>query len=195
MCSSVHAYCLMTNHVHLLLSTPHEKACGQLMRRLAQLHSQYMNRTHGRSGSLWEGRYRSSLVQAEEYVLACYRYIDCNPVRAGLCSDPRDYAWSSCRANAGLLTDASLKAHDEYQRLGATPEARGKAYLDLFSSDPRYWRTEEIREAMHGNLPVGSDAFKRELASRLGRPMKPGQAGRPVSGKVDPQPDLLTSAE
>ena len=189
----LHAYCLMSNHVHLLLSSHSGKACGELMRRVAQLHSQYMNRTHGRSGSLWEGRYRSCLVQEEEYVLACYRYIDSNPVRAGMCSDPTDYEWSSCRANAGLVEDASLLPHEQYQRLGPTPESRGVAYIALFKSDPRYWRTDEIRKVTNGNLVLGNDAFRRKLALLLGRRVEPGKAGRPASRKVDAEEDLLSS--
>jgi len=88
---SLPAYCLMTNHVHLLLTPAAGSSCAQLMQRVAQLHTQYVNRTYGRSGSLWEGRFRSCLVPPEDYLLACYRYVDANPVRAGLCARPRDH--------------------------------------------------------------------------------------------------------
>src|SRR5438132_1460907 len=97
---SLHAYCLMTNHVHLLLTPRSEAACGLLMKHVSQLHSQYMNRKYGRTGGLWEGRFRSSVVQSESYLLACYRYIELNPVRAALVSHPADYDWSSYRVNA-----------------------------------------------------------------------------------------------
>ena len=190
MCCRMHAYCLMTNHVHLLLTSPDHRSCGELMRRLAQLHSQYMNRTHGRTGSLWEGRYRSCLVQAENYVLACYRYIDSNPVRAGICADPSGYEWSSYRANAAMQFDGCLMPHEEYLRPGFSAGARGDAYVQLFSSDPRYWRTDEIRKATNGNVVLGSDTFKRQLATTLGRRVEPGKAGRPAARGDQDQPDL-----
>lgn len=191
MCCRLHAYCLMSNHVHLLLTSPDQKSCGELMRRLAQLHSQYMNRTHGRSGGLWEGRYRSCLVQAENYVLACYRYIDSNPIRAGICGDPGDYEWSSFRANAGLQLDGCLMPHDEFLRLGSSASERGDAYLQLFASDSRYWRTDEIRRATNGNLALGNDAFKQRLAAALGRRVEAGKVGRPRARDDPAQQELI----
>jgi len=137
----------MTNHIHLLLTAANDNGCSQLMQGVAQLHTQYVNRTYGRSGSLWEGRFRSCLVQSEQYVLACYRYIEANPLRAALCQHPRDYAWSSYRTNAEDGLDPSIGPHDEYLRLGPTAVARREAYSELFHLDPRYWRMEEIREA------------------------------------------------
>jgi putative transposase len=150
-----------------------------------------MNRTYGRSGSLWEGRYRSCLVQAEEYLLACYRYIESNPVRAGLCSNPHEYAWSSFAANAGHVFDPSLTPHDVYQALGSIVEERGRAYVALFQSDTRYWRTDEIRQATNGNLALGDERFRRELASVLGRRVERGKPGRPAVPQRHGQADLL----
>jgi putative transposase len=190
---SLHAYCLMTNHVHLLLTAAADHGCSQLMQGVAQLHTQYVNRNYGRSGSLWEGRFRSCLVQSEQYLLGCYRYIEANPVRAALCRHPRDYAWSSYRANAEEDVDTAISPHGEYLRLGPSAAPRRKAYGELFQVDPRYWRMEEIREATNGNFALGDTGFKRRLALQLGRRVDRGSPGRPSKpdGRQDGQADLL----
>jgi putative transposase len=128
---SLHAYCLMTNHVHLLLTPLSEKGCGLLMKHVGQLHSQYMNRKYCRTGALWEGRFRSSLVQSESYLLACYRYIELNPMRAELVSNPADYEWSSYRINAKGMRSEIITPHAEYLRLGQTDAERRTAYEEL----------------------------------------------------------------
>jgi putative transposase len=176
----LHAYCLMTNHVHLLLTSEDALGCASLMQRVAQLHTQYINKTYGRTGTLWEGRFRSCLVQAEDYLLACYRYVEANPVRAGLCAHPRDHAWSSYRVNAEGATDTSITPHEEYRRLGIS------AYAELFHGDPRCWRTEQIRKATNGNFALGDEAFRRRLATALGRRVEEGKPGRPVENVVCP---------
>lgn len=181
----LHAYCLMTNHVHLLLTSSTDGGCARLMQRVAQLHTQYVNRTYRRSGSLWEGRFRSCLVQSEEYLLACYRYVESNPVRAGMCPRPREYEWSSYRGNAEGLADPLLTPHEEYLRLGVTGPIRRSAYEDLFCTDPRYWRTDEIRKATNGNFALGDNNFKRDIAARLGRRVECGKAGRPIRRQHD----------
>jgi putative transposase len=194
--NELHAYCLMGNHVHLLLTPGTDQACARLMQRLAQLHTQYVNKRYGRSGSLWEGRFRSCLVQAEDYLLACYRYVEANPVRAGLCRDPREFEWSSHRANAGSSEDPCLTPHEEFTRLGLSPTTRRQAYRELFQSDPRYWRTDEIRAATNGNYALGSEAFKREMALRLGVRVDRGKPGRfPVHAAGRRQLDLLLDGE
>jgi len=128
---SLHAYCLMTNHVHLLLTARDDSGCAQLMKHVGQLHTQYMNRKYARSGSLWEGRFRSSVVQSEDYLLACYRYIELNPVRAALVSRPLDHEWSSYRANAHGIQHGLVTPHAEYLRLGTTDSERQRAYAEL----------------------------------------------------------------
>src|SRR5262245_44600427 len=128
---SVHAYCLMTNHVHLLL-TPHRKdGCGLLMKNLAQNYVQRVNYRLGRTGTLWEGRYHSSLVLSESYALACYRYIETNPVRARLAAAPAQYRWSSFNSNGEGKPDALLRQHAAYVALGLEPERRTRAYAQL----------------------------------------------------------------
>jgi putative transposase len=152
---SIHAYCLMTNHVHLLM-TPHASdACARLMKSLGQHYVQYVNRARKRSGTLWEGRFRSSLVATERYALACYRYIELNPVRAGLVAVPREYRWSSYRRNAEYDADALLTPHPAFLSLSDDPAARRGQYRGLFeaSLDPRL--VDEIRGATRSGRALG----------------------------------------
>ena len=189
---ALHAYCLMSNHVHLLLTANSVDGCGRLMKDLGQLHTQYVNRTYGRSGSLWEGRFRSCLVQSEEYLLACYRYIELNPVRAGIASNPALYPWSSCRANAGDARSALLTPHDEYLRLGSTNGERGKAYRELLHEVLDSSRIDEIRTATNGNFALGNKPFQQRVSAALGRRAERGVAGRPRSADTPgAQLDLL----
>src|SRR5918999_1325618 len=125
---AVHAYCLMTNHVHLLLTPSTEISCTALMRDLGRRYVPYFNSRHERTGTLWEGRFRSCLVQSAHYVLACYRYIEMNPVRAEMVRHPREYRWSSYRANAEGKVDERVSPHEEYRLLGRDPRERREAY-------------------------------------------------------------------
>src|SRR6184192_2440520 len=136
---AIHAYVLMTNHVHLLLTPRWKESAALLMKHLGQRYVQYINRSYHRSGTLWEGRFRSCLAQNERYVLACYRYIELNPVRANMVLHPRDYRWSSYRANAEGRPDALLTSHPEYLRLGLAESDRLHTYRELFTAhlDPQ----------------------------------------------------------
>ncbi|MGH8723556.1 MAG: transposase [Burkholderiales bacterium] len=194
---ALHAYCLMTNHVHLLLTANSASGCARLMKHLGQLHSQYMNRNYGRSGSLWEGRFRSCLVQSEDYVLACYRYIESNPVRAGLASHPAEYTWSSYRANADGVRSALVAPHDEYLRLGSSESARREAYRALFGTTLEHERVEEIRAATNGNFALGSKPFMQQISAVLGRRAERGSPGRPPRSPAasDGQPELFTTSK
>lgn len=181
---ALHAFCLMTNHVHLLVTPRLANGCANLMKHLGQLHTQYVNRNHGRSGTLWEGRFRSCLVQSERYLLACYRYIELNPVRAGLARHPREYEWSSYRANADGKTDALITPHEEYLRLGAATIERRLAYSELFRTDAENdVQPAEIRQATNGNTALGDESFRRALAIKLGRRVVRGRPGRPSNEK------------
>ena len=124
---AIHAYALMTNHVHLLLTPKANGSPARLMQSLGRRYVQYINRFYRRTGSLWEGRYKSSLVQAETYLLACYRYIELNPVRAEMVADPGQYRWSSYRANGLGLPDARLTPHPLYLAQGSSAEERAQA--------------------------------------------------------------------
>jgi putative transposase len=175
----LHAYCLMTNHVHVLLTPTALDSCARLMKGLAQLHTQYVNRTYGRSGSLWEGRFHSCLVQSEGYLLNCYRYVELNPVDAGVCAHPAKYEWSSYQANGQGVFDAAITPHDEYVRLGGTAHSRRAAYRDLVATPMDPERIEEIRRATDGNFALGDEKFKQTLSQALGRRAYPGVPGRP----------------
>jgi putative transposase len=176
---ALHAYCLMTNHVHLLLTSSSAEGCGRLMKDIGQLHSQYVNRTYGRSGSLWEGRFRSCLVQTEDYLFSCYRYIELNPVRAGLARDAGDYPWSSYRANVECSDDRLITPHEEFLRLGLTSDERQAAYRGLFAQELPASRIKEIREATNGNVALGDKSFRERMSAMLGRRAERGQPGRP----------------
>lgn len=193
---ALHAYCLMTNHVHLLVTSGQMHGCARLMKRLGQLHTQYVNRSYGRSGTLWEGRFRSCLVQSEAYVLACYRYIELNPVRAGLAVDPRDYSWSSHLANTQAVRDSWLVPHAEYLKLGVDVDERRRVYRDLFGAVQHPAQIDEIRVATNGNFALGDQRFRREISIAAGRRAERGRPGRPacLAETVD-QPDLLGPVE
>src|SRR3954469_4976361 len=124
---AVHAYCLMTNHIHLLLSPANEIGLSLMMRDLGRCYANYFNRRYARTGQLWEGRFRSCLVDSAGYVMACYRYIELNPVRAGMVSTPGAYAWSSYVGNIAAREDPMITPHDEYLRLGLTNRSRTSA--------------------------------------------------------------------
>jgi putative transposase len=152
---SIHAYCLMTNHVHLLL-TPHQRgACARVMKAVNQRYVQRLNASVGRSGTLWEGRFHSSVVSSSRYALTCYRYIELNPVRAGMVEEPGDYPWSSHLSNAGALPHPMLSAHVAYESLGDAPEQRGSAYRALFDVELPGPDIEEIRKATRGGYCMG----------------------------------------
>lgn len=176
---AIHAYCLMTNHVHLLLTPHNNDAAGELMKRLGQRYVQYINRTYGRSGTLWEGRFRSCLMQTEDYLLSCYRYIELNPVRAQIVAHPADYRWSSYRANAQGEKDKRLKAHAAYTALGKNVEQRRTAYRDLFGHALDADMVDQIRRATNGNYALGNARFLKRIEAAVGRRVTPGKSGRP----------------
>lgn len=164
---SVHAYCLMTNHVHLLL-TPHTKgACALLMKNLSQHYVQGVNQRLKRSGTLWEGRFHSSLVTSERYVLACYRYIELNPVRAGIVPFPGHYRWSSYGANAEGKPNGLIQAHPAYQGLEVEPERRSWAYRNLCNERLPDSMMDEIRKATRVGCAIGTRRRQRGRPSKL----------------------------
>lgn len=181
----IHAYVLMTNHVHLLLTPEQEDSASLLMKHLGQRYVQYINRTYKRSGTLWEGRFRSCLTQSEEYVLACYRYIELNPVRADMVQHPRNYPWSSYRVNAEGKTSDLIIPQDEYLRLGRSLEDRKKNYRSLFKAHIDSEEVNNIRKATNGNYVLGNERFQAEIASMLKSRVVPGKPGRPGSRSLD----------
>ena len=169
----------MTNHVHLLLTPVRSDSAGDLMKRLGQRYVQYINRTYQRSGSLWEGRFRSCMTQEADYVLGCYRYIELNPVRAGMVDHPAGYRWSSYRANAQGETPTLLQPHAVYRALGCDEQARAAAYRELFRHQLPPGIVDEIRSSTNGNYALGSQRFQQQVTEMLGRRVIPGRSGRP----------------
>jgi len=176
---AIHAYVLMTNHVHLLLTPEREDGPSLMMKHLGQRYVQYVNRTYARTGTLWEGRFRSSIVERQNYLLRCYRYIEMNPVRAGMVHHPRDYPWSSYRSNAEGQFSRLLTPHDEFFSLGQSPEGRCAAYRSLFESQIDFQQLQEIRLAVNGGFALGSKRFRAQIAEELGRRVERGTPGRP----------------
>ncbi len=177
----LHAYVLMTNHVHLLL-TPHlARGLSLLMKLLGQRYVQYINKTYRRSGSLWDGRFRSSLIRDSRYVLACYRYIEMNPVRANMVKHPIEYPWSSYAANAAGKSAPGLLPHGEYLGLGSDEEKRQAAYRGLFDSELDQQLLREIGVSGHGGYTIGGSRFRAEIENALKQRVASHGAG-PDSG-------------
>jgi putative transposase len=190
---AIHAWVLMTNHVHLLLTPQKTDSVSLLMKHLGQRYVQYINRTYKRSGTLWEGRFRSCLTQTEDYVLACYRYIELNPVRAAMVNQPQDYRWSSYHSNALGKASNLIVPHEEYLRIGRDEQTRLEAYRALFKAHLDEETVGQIRSATNGNYALGGERFQKEIEASLGRRVKRGQAGRPIISATcaESQPDLL----
>lgn len=180
---SLHAYVLMTNHMHLLLTPEFAEGPSLLMKFLGQRYVQYVNRTYRRSGSLWEGRFRSSVVRSQHYLLACYRYIEMNPVRAGMVKDPGEYPWSSYAANATGRNDGRLVPHAEYLALGSDDERRRNAYCKLFPDQFDADLLREIRVSAHGGYALGDRRFRKRIEDASNRSATPRSPGRPRMNK------------
>ena len=184
----IHGFALMTNHLHLLLTPDEPGAASELMRRVNLRFVQAMNRRYGRSGSGFEGRFWSSVVETSGYFLSCQRYIELNPVRAGLVTRPEQYRWSSYAAHAYGEPSPFLDPHAEYLALGGRDERRRAAYRDLFTkpmSDPEL---AGIRSAIRSNLPYGSDEFVCGLESSLGLRLRRGKSGpRGSVSRIEPR--------
>ncbi len=189
---SIHAYVLMTNHVHLLLTSRQVNGAGELKKRLGQRYVQYINRSYRRSGTLWEGRFRSCLTQEEDYLLGCYRYIELNPVRASMVEHPAEYRWSSYRVNAQGENSLLITRHELYDALGLDAEKRTVAYRELFRYQLEPGLVDEIRAATNGNYALGSKKFQEQIAGELGRRVTPGKAGRPRKQAMPESLDLFS---
>ena len=174
---ALHAYCLMTNHVHLLLTPAAAEACTGLMRDLGQRYVQYFNGRHVRSGTLWEGRFRSCLVESARYVLACYRYIELNPVRAGMVHHPAGYLWSSYAVNSGMRSDPLIAPHAEYVAIATEAQSRAAAYRALCEEPVDAPLQQAIREATNAGYPLASDAFKTTVLAPRGWKLEPDKPG------------------
>jgi len=176
---AVHAYALMTNHVHLLITPYSSDAAGSMMKYLGQRYVQYINRRYHRSGTLWEGRYRSCLTQEESYVLSCYRYIEMNPVRARMVGHPAEYRWTSYRVNAQGESSSLVTPHELYLAFGSNQSERQKQYCDLISQQLDSNLIGRIRAATNGNFVLGNKRFNDQISAAFNRRVTPGKPGRP----------------
>lgn len=176
---TIHAYALMNNHVHLLLSAATPTALAAMMKAQNQRYVQHVNKTYRRTGTLWEGRFRSCLTQEDGYFFTCQRYIELNPVRAGIVTHPADYRWSSYRANAEGESNLLVRPHALYLALGDNETQRQAAYRDLFRHALRPELVEQIRHATNGNFALGNARFTEELDKTLKCTMTPRKVGRP----------------
>lgn len=175
----LHAYALMTNHVHLLLTPMRAEAVPRLMIALGRRYVQYVNKTYRRTGTLWDSRYKSSLIQAERYLLVCQRYIELNPVRAAMVADPREYRWSSYRTHALGLTQPFLTPHLLYLCLGANADERQGAYRALLRTHFDRAALDDIRRALNQSQPLGDSGFHAAITQVLGERHRPRRRGRP----------------
>jgi len=181
----LHAYVLMTNHVHLLVTPMQEHGVSHVMQDLGRKYVRYINHTYRRTGTLWEGRYKASLIDSDAYLLTCMRYIELNPVRARMVEHPGEYRWSSYAANAQGQANPLLSAHPLYEELGREPEARRYAYRDLFRHHMDNNLLHTIREALNQELVLGRDDFKDRIEQMTARQTRPGLNGRPCRERAE----------
>jgi putative transposase len=188
----IHAYVLMTNHIHLLLTPERAESLPRTMQSLGRRYVRYVNDTRGRTGTLWEGRYRAAPIDSDAYLMVCHRYIELNPVRAGMVRHPREYRWSSYRANAQGNTDPIVSPHLLYRSLGRSVRERQESYRALFRERLPDALIEGLRAATNGGWALGDDGFKRRLAKAAKRRAEPLPRGRPSRKPADKrQPNLL----
>ena len=174
-----HAYVLMDNHFHLLATPETVEGLPMMMQAVGRSYVRYFNHRHGRTGTLWEGRYRSTIVQSERYLLACMVYIDLNPLRAGMVAQPGDYPWSSHAHCLGLRIDKLVSPHALFWALGNTPFAREAAYAALVQQGLGGQEQKALTESVHTGWALGEPDFIAALQARTGRRVSKGRAGRP----------------
>jgi putative transposase len=180
----VHAYVLMTNHVHLLMTPQGPESISRTIQFVGRHYVTYVNHSYGKSGTLWEGRHKGCLVSTEDYLLSCMRYIELNPVRAAMVETPGEYRWSSYHANASGGASVMVKAHQTYLRLGTTKEERAYAYRELFRTALAPAQVHELRAAVQTGTPVGNDRFREQIEQTLERTVGQSRRGRPRLKKV-----------
>ena len=176
---AIHAYVLMTNHVHLLMTPEREDSIGKALQSIGRRYVQYFNYTQKRTGTLWEGRYKATLIDSVRYLLTCYRYIELNPVRANMVAHPREYPWSSYPCHAEGSFDKLITDHELYVNLGEEKEERQAAYRALFKTHVSEATLVAIRDSTNKGWALGNDRFMEEVASAVSRRAAPLPKGRP----------------
>lgn len=182
---AIHAYVLMSNHLHLLATPSDESGLARMMQWVGRYYVPYFNRKYGRAGTLWQGRFKTSIIETERYFMLCSKYIEMNPVRAGMVSGPAEYPWSSYAHHVGDKSDPLIADHSLYWALGNTPFEREAAYK-AFMAEPTSDEAEQtLRHAVQKGLALGSEQFKIALEKRTNRRVRPGKRGRPVKRMSD----------
>jgi putative transposase len=180
---AIHAYVLMPNHVHLLATPSDEDGLAAMMQKVGRLYVPWFNNKYGRSGTLFQGRFRTSVIDASAYFLACVRYIELNPQRNQLAFDPLEYPWSSYAHHAGVRPDPLITDHAKYWELGNTPFQREAAYIELAQQGMSGQELDAINAAVLKGAPLGSHAFMLELERKTKRQILPAKRGRPFKVK------------
>lgn len=175
----LHAYVLMTNHVHILATPETEKSISLMMQYIGRRYVPYINHSYGTSGSIWEGRYKASMIHDEEYLLTTMRYIELNPVRADMVKTPRSYRWSSYRANALGEENPLITPHALFMKLGRSQAARQDAYKALFKAHMDAETLSDIRAAWQTGTPLGNDFFREKIEAKLKIKVGYSKRGRP----------------
>ena len=176
---AIHAYVLMTNHVHLLATPQNTDSISRLIQYVGRHYVRYVNHAYRKSGTLWEGRHKGCLISSDDYLLACMRYIELNPVRAGLVASPGDYRWSSYRINAAGGEQAAITPHPLYLALGRDQGGRGYAYRELFRNALETDQVHNIRATVQTGTPLGNERFKQQIEQTLHRKVGQSRRGRP----------------
>lgn len=176
---AIHAYVLMSDHFHLLATPDSEQGLAHLMQGVGRRYVRYFNQRHARSGTLWEGRYRSTLIEAERYLLPCMVYMDLNPVRAGLVADPAQYPWSSHAHYVGTRHDRLVSPHPLYWKLGNTPFSREAAYAELVRAGVTGPEQQALTDSALRGWALGTADYLADLQKRTSRRLSKGRAGRP----------------
>jgi putative transposase len=182
----IHAYVLMTNHVHLLVTPTATGQVARMMQALGRRYVRYVNDRHHRTGTLWEGRYKACLVGTQPYLLRCYRYIELNPVRAAMVAQPDAYRWSSYGCNAHGVIDSLIRPHAAYVALGIDPEQRRTAYREFVAEVLAESELDDIRLHLQRQYAFGPNRFREAIEAQLGRRAGPAKIGRPVKQKPTP---------
>ena len=175
----VHAYILMTNHVHLLVTPMKKSGVSQMMQALGRRYVYYINKTYKRTGTLWEGRYKSSLIDSDQYLFTCMRYIELNPTRASMVNHPGEYKWSSYHINAQGVVDSLIEAHPLYLELGMNEENRQRTYRELFRHHMDNDTLHDVRESLNHELVLGRSYFKDKIEEITKRQTRIRKSGRP----------------
>lgn len=187
---AIHAYVLMPNHFHLLATPSDETGLARMMQWVGRYYVPYFNRKYERVGTLWQGRFKASLIDSEQYFMTCSRYIELNPVRAGMVARPEDYPWSSYAHHIGITHDPLIVDHNLYWALGNTPFDREAAYKDLVDQALSVAEVDEVTAATLKGWALGSEKFKASLEKQASRRVGPVKRGRPTK-KADSAPQNL----